>query len=186
MKVTATALPEVLLIEPDVFHDERGFFFESYSYKKYQQYGINDVFVQDNHSYSQKAGTLRGLHFQLEPYAQSKLVCCTRGRILDVAVDIRRNSPTYCKWVSVELSSKNFMQIYVPAGFAHGFITLAEDTEVHYKTSSHYAKDADRGIRWDDSAFNIDWGTDSPILSDKDKNAPFLNESDANFTWRNP
>lgn len=183
MKITETILPEVKIIEPDVFGDNRGFFFESYSSGKLSGFGIVDVFVQDNHSFSQKAGTLRGLHFQREPRAQVKIIRCTRGRILDVAADVRTGSPTYCRWVSVELSAENFRQLYIPAGFAHGFLTLTDDVEIQYKASDYYAPDCDRNIRWDDPAIGVDWGIENPILSAKDRNAPFLKDSGNNFRW---
>lgn len=183
MKITKTDLPDVIIIEPDVFGDARGFFFESYSERKFMDFGISDTFVQDNHSFSQKAGTLRGLHFQRNPNAQAKIIRCSRGSILDVAVDIRKGSPTYCKWVSVELSAENFRQIYIPVGFAHGFLTLTDNVEIQYKASSYYAPDCDRSIRWDDSVFGVDWGIESPIVSEKDHNAPIIKDSDNNFKW---
>lgn len=181
MKVIDTELAGVKIIEPDVLGDSRGFFFESYSKRKLADFGIADIFVQDNHSFSQKVGTLRGLHFQQEPHAQAKIIRCTRGKILDVAVDIRKGSPTYCRWVSVELSADNFRQIYVPTGFAHGFLTLTDNAEIQYKASDYYSSDCDRSIRWNDPAISIEWGVDSPILSDKDRDAPLLKDLDNNF-----
>jgi len=181
--VTETQLPGIRIIEPDVFVDNRGFFLESYSSAKLADLGIADAFVQDNHSFSRKAGTLRGLHYQREPRAQTKIIRCTRGRILDVIVDIREGSPTYCKWVSMELSADNFRQVYVPAGFAHGFLSLTDDVEIHYKTSDYFASDCDRCILWSDPAIGVCWGIENPILSDKDRNAPLLCDSDCNFIW---
>lgn len=183
MKVIETGLAGVKIIEPDVFGDSRGWFFESYSSCKLMDFGVTDIFVQDNHSFSQKEGTLRGLHFQLAPHAQAKIIRCTRGRILDVAVDIRKGSPTYCEWVSVELSAENFKQIYIPADFAHGFLTLTDDVEIQYKASDYYAPDCDRSIRWNDPDLGIIWGIEKPFLSDKDRNAPLLKDSDNNFRW---
>ena len=181
MKITETTLIEVKIIEPDVFGDSRGFFFENYSYKRFLEFGIGDVFLQDNHSLSKKAGTLRGLHFQLTPHAQAKLVRCTRGAILDVAVDIRKNSPTYCQWTSVELSAENFKQMYIPVGFAHGFVTLEDNTEVQYKTSDYYFKESERSIKWNDPSIGIEWFINNPILSEKDRAAPFIEHSGNRF-----
>ena len=183
MQITETILQEVKIIEPDVISDERGFFYECYSYTKLADSGIGDIFIQDNHSLSLKAGTLRGLHFQRDPHAQAKIIRCTRGRILDVAVDIRAGSPAYCRWISVELSSENFKQIYIPAGFAHGFLTLTDDVEIQYKASGYYAPDHDRAIRWNDPAIGVDWGIENPILSEKDRIAPLLKDSDNSFKW---
>ena len=185
MKITETELAGVKIIEPDVFLDNRGFFYESYSYAKYTEAGITDVFVQDSHSLSGVKGTLRGLHFQLNPRAQAKLVRCVRGAMLDVAVDIRKGSPTYCKWISVELSSENFKQIYLPAGFAHGIVTLTDDVEIQYKTSDFYAPEYDRCIRWNDPDIGVDWGlVENPVLSPKDANAPLLGDCENNFYFR--
>lgn len=183
MKVTETNLVGVKIIEPDVFGDSRGWFFESWSARKYLELGINEEFVQDNHSFSQKAGTLRGLHFQLNPRAQAKIIRCTRGSILDVAVDIREGSPTYCHWISVKLSGENFKQIYIPAGFAHGFLALTDNVEIQYKASDYYDPDCDRSIRWNDPDIGVNWGIENPVLSDKDRAAPFLADSDNNFRW---
>lgn len=183
MKVTETKLAGVKIIEPDVFGDHRGWFFESWSAHKLLELGISEEFVQDNHSFSQKTGTLRGLHFQRYPHTQAKIIRCTSGKILDVAVDIRKGSPTYCRWVSVELSADNFKQLYIPAGFAHGFLTLTDNVEIQYKTSNYYTPDCDRSIRWNDLAIGIDWGIENPILSDKDREAPLLKDVDNNFKW---
>ena len=183
MKTVKTELEGVLIIEPIVFYDNRGYFMEYYSTRKLDTLGISSVFVQDNLSHSRKINTLRGLHFQNNPRAQAKIVRCARGKILDISVDIRRGSPTYCKWVSIELSEDNFKQVYIPSGFAHGFVTLTDDVEVQYKASDFYMPAYDRSIRWDDPDIGINWGINTPILSDKDKIAPFLRDSDCNFVW---
>lgn len=183
MKIIPTELPGVYIIEPKVFEDERGWFMETYSYKIFQELGISVVFVQDNHSYSGKKYTLRGIHFQNNPMAQSKLVRCTRGRILDVAIDLRKGSPTYKKWIAVELSDENKRMIFIPKGFGHALLTLVNDVEVQYKVDEYYSKEYDRTIRWDDPEIAIDWPVKEPILSEKDKNAPFLKDSDCNFIW---
>ena len=183
MKVIETELPEVLIIEPRVFEDERGWFMESYSYRVFKELGIDVVFVQDNHSYSKKKGTLRGIHFQNDPMAQSKLVRCTRGRILDVAVDLRKGSPTYKKWIMLALSEENKRMLFIPRGFGHAFLTLTDDVEVQYKVDQYYSKEHDRSIRWNDPDIGIDWPIKDPILSEKDRNAPFLKDSDCNFIY---
>jgi len=181
MKIVETEIPEVKIIELDVFGDNRGWFTESYNKKKLFDLGINVDFIQDNHSFSAEKGTLRGIHFQNNPMAQSKLVRCTRGKILDLAVDLRKNSPTYKKAISIELSEENKKMFFVPAGFGHGFLTLSENTEVQYKVDNYYSAEHDRSIRFDDPELAIDWGVQDPILSDKDKNAPLLKNSDINF-----
>jgi len=181
MKIVETEIPEVKIIELDVFGDNRGWFTESYNKKKLFDLGINVDFIQDNHSFSAEKGTLRGIHFQNNPMAQSKLVRCTRGKILDLAVDLRKNSPTYKKAISIELSEENKKMFFVPAGFGHGFLTLSENTEVQYKVDNYYSAEHDRSIRFDDPELAIDWGIQDPILSDKDKNAPLLKNSDINF-----
>ncbi|MBQ6601635.1 MAG: dTDP-4-dehydrorhamnose 3,5-epimerase [Clostridia bacterium] len=181
MKIIDTALSEVKLIEPAVFGDNRGWFYESYSYEKLCELGIDIKFVQDNRSYSKEKGTLRGIHFQKTPMAQSKLICCTRGKILDVAVDLRRGSPTYLKWISVELSEENKHMLFIPKGFGHGFVTLTEDVEVLYKVDEYYSKEHDRSIRFDDKEIGVEWNIDRPVLSQKDKDAPLLCDSDIDF-----
>ncbi len=187
MKVTETKIPGVLIIEPDVFGDHRGYFMETYSTKKYEEIGITTTFVQDNMSFSANKGTLRGLHFQNNPMAQAKLVSCTRGTVIDVAVDIRKGSPTYRQWVAVELSAENKKQFFIPRGFAHGFLTLTDDVEFRYKVDNLYSKEHDRGIRYDDPTINVDWGTllngIDPILSQKDTTGPLLDDSDCNFVY---
>ena len=183
MKVLKTSIKDLLIIEPQVFGDHRGWFFESYSKLKLNEQGLECDFVQANHSFSAKKGTLRGLHFQLNPKAQAKLVRCTRGAILDIAVDLRKGSPTYKKWLSIELSAENKKQFFIPKGFAHGFLTLTDDVEVQYKTDEYYDPQLDRSIAYNDKEFNINWEIESPILSEKDKNAPLLKDSDINFIY---
>lgn len=181
MNLTKTEIDGVYILEPKVFKDNRGWFMESYSYKVLKEIGLDINFVQDNHSYSALKGTLRGLHFQTNPMAQTKLVRCTRGKILDVAIDLRRSSPTYKQWVSVELSEENKKQLLIPKGFAHGFLTLTDNVEVQYKVDEYYSAEHDRSIRYDDPDIGIDWGVDNPILSEKDLKAPLLRGSDHNF-----
>lgn len=178
LSVEATAIPDVKIITPKRLGDHRGFFSETYHRKALLEAGIDMEFVQDNQSLSAAAGTVRGLHFQLLPFAQGKLIRVTRGRILDVAVDIRRSSPTFGKHVAVELSEENWRQLLVPVGFAHGFITLAADTEVQYKVTNYYSAAHDMGIAWDDPDIAIDWGVPpgEAILSDKDRKHPRLRE----------
>lgn len=177
MKVTAATLEGVLLIEPDVFTDRRGFFMESYHLEKYHANGIWLNFVQDNHSLSEQAGTLRGLHYQLAPKAQSKLLRVLAGAIYDVAVDIRPDSPTFGKWEGFILSSANKRQLLVPQGFAHGFCTLVPNTEVLYKVDQFYSPQHDRGIVWNDPDLAIPWPTASPIVSEKDGKLPLLRDA---------
>ncbi len=167
-------IEDVVLIKPKVFNDDRGFFLESYKKSEFYQNGICIEFNQDNHSKSTK-GVLRGLHYQAKPYEQAKLVRCIKGKIYDVAVDIRPNSKTYGKYVKVELSEENKHMLFIPEGFAHGFVVLSEEVEILYKASGEYAPQADRGILWCDKDINIDWGIDfEPILSEKDKTQPAL------------
>lgn len=171
-------IEDVFIIEPKRYHDLRGYFTELYSAKALKAAGIEDVFVQDNLSRSTEVGTVRGLHFQAPPYSQAKLVRVSRGRVLDVAVDIRRESSTYGQHVAVELSAENGHQIYIPHGFAHGFCTLEPDTEIVYKVSSYYAPQAEGGILWSDPALNIAWpiSRDAAIVSDKDAVLPALKD----------
>jgi dTDP-4-dehydrorhamnose 3,5-epimerase len=174
------------LIKPRRFGDARGWFTEVYSEQAFENLGITDRFVQDNHSLSVPAGTIRGLHFQTPPFGQAKLVRCIRGSIFDVAVDVRNGSPTYGKCVGVELSAENGHQLYIPVGFAHGFMTLAPNTEVSYKVTSGYAPQNDGGIRWDDEAIDIKWPAlpgVTPTLSEKDLKLPTLNEFDSPFIY---
>jgi dTDP-4-dehydrorhamnose 3,5-epimerase len=183
MLIIETKLPGAKLIESSVFGDHRGFFMESYNEEVFFKHGITNRFVQDNHSLSVEAGVLRGLHYQLSPKAQTKLVRVTAGAIYDVIVDIRKGSPTFGKWQGFILSSANKRQLLVPKGFAHGFCTLVPNTEVQYKVDEFYSPDHDRGIAWDDPALCIDWPTLRPILSDKDRSHPNLNEAENNFVY---
>ena len=179
MNVIACEVPEVVIIEPRVFGDERGFFYESFNAKAFEDAtGLTTQFVQDNHSRSAK-GVLRGLHYQIE-HAQGKLVRVTSGEVLDIAVDIRRSSPTFGKWVGVKLSAENFRQLWVPPGFAHGFVVLSDYAEFLYKTTDYYTPAAERCIRWDDPDLDIDWELDGkqPKMSAKDQNAKTLKEAD--------
>lgn len=184
MKRIETALPGVCIIEPQVFGDHRGYFMETYSQKAFAELGIDNVFVQDNQSFTAQAGTLRGIHFQNAPMAQAKLVRVTKGAVLDVAVDLRKGSPTYCQWVAVELSAENKRMLFIPRGFGHGFRTLTNDVEFCYKVDNLYSKECDRGIRFDDPAIGVEWGTVIPeLLSGKDTAAPLLQDSDCNFVY---
>lgn len=176
MKITKTKLDGVFIIEPDVFGDNRGFFMESWNKKKMEEVGLYYDFVQDNHSKSTVKGTLRGIHFQKGDKAQAKLVRCIKGVVLDVAVDLRKNSPTFKQWVGVELSAENKKQLLIPRGFGHGFVTLTDDVEFLYKADNYYAPEADAGIRWNDPDIGVEWGIENPILSEKDKKNPFLKD----------
>jgi dTDP-4-dehydrorhamnose 3,5-epimerase len=171
MQVTPAVIPDVKLITPKRHGDHRGFFSEVYRPDTLRQHGIETVFIQDNHSLSAERGVVRGLHYQLPPAAQAKLIRVVRGTILDVAVDIRRGSPTFGKHIAAILSADNWQQIYIPPGFAHGFATLEPNTEVLYKVSAPYAPDRERGVLWSDPALDIDWGIDpsAAILSAKDR-----------------
>lgn len=183
MKAIETNLPGVIIIEPDVFGDQRGWFMETWTKQKLADVGIDVDFVQDNQSYTANKGTLRGLHFQNEPYAQAKLVRVVRGAVLDVAVDIRKGSPTYKQWTSVLLSAENKCQLFIPRGFAHGFVALTDDVEFVYKCDNYYNKECDRSIRFDDKSIGVEWGVENPLVSQKDENAPLLEESDCNFKY---
>jgi dTDP-4-dehydrorhamnose 3,5-epimerase len=176
MTVTPAAIADVKLIDPKKFGDHRGFFSETYSRRALAAAGIDLTFVQDNHSLSAVPGTVRGLHYQVAPTAQAKLLRVVRGAILDVAVDIRRASPTFGRHVAVELSAANWRQVLVPVGFAHGFVTLEPDTEVIYKVTSDYSPADERGILWNDPALGIDWRvpSDKAVLSDRDRRHPLL------------
>lgn len=176
MKITKTKLDGVVIIEPDVFSDNRGFFMESWNKKKMEEFGLYYDFVQDNHSKSTVKGTLRGIHFQKGDKAQAKLVRCVKGAVLDVAVDLRKNSPTFKQWVGVELSAENKKQLLIPCGFGHGFVTLTDDVEFLYKADNYYAPEADAGIRWNDPDIGVDWGVEKPILSEKDKKSSLLKD----------
>lgn len=175
-------MSRIVLIEVQRFGDHRGFFGETYSHRRYAELGIDAEFLQDNHSISRAVGTLRGLHFQAPPHSQGKLVRCGRGAIFDVAVDIRRGSPTYGKWEGYELTAKNGRQLYVPAGFAHGFVTLESDSEIVYKCTDYYAPETEGAVRWD--SCDIDWPlTGDPTLSDKDQDAPALADFGSPFVY---
>lgn len=175
MNVIKTDIPDVLIFEPKVFGDERGFFMESFNQQIFEKaVGRKVEFVQDNHSKSTK-GVLRGLHYQLPPFAQAKLVRCVVGEVYDVAVDIRKDSETFGKWVGVNLSAENKRQLWIPEGFAHGFMVLSDEAEFLYKTTNYYAPDSDRGLAWNDPDIGINWPLPSePILSDKDSKQPLL------------
>jgi dTDP-4-dehydrorhamnose 3,5-epimerase len=181
MDFQKTTIDGLFLITPKVFKDQRGFFLESYSEKCFRSVGITTVFVQDNHSRSESSGVLRGLHFQKPPFAQCKLIRVIRGSIFDVAVDLRKNSPTFGKWLGFELTSDNFNMLLVPQGFAHGFCTLVPGTEVQYKVDNFYSPEHDSGIRWNDPDLNIPWSVNDPVLSAKDAVLPFFREIDSPF-----
>ncbi|WP_440602875.1 dTDP-4-dehydrorhamnose 3,5-epimerase [Bacillus sp. GB_SG_008] len=183
MNLIKTKFEDAFLIVPKVFGDHRGFFMESYNQELFKKNGIDVVFIQDNHSLSQQAGTLRGLHYQLSPKAQTKLVRVTRGAIYDVIVDIRKGSPTYGQWQGFILTAENKHQLLVPKGFAHGFCTLVENTEVQYKVDELYSPEHDQGILWNDPSLGIDWPVNEPILSGKDEKHPVLAEAINNFEW---
>lgn len=177
-----TGLPGIKVIEPSCYEDERGFFMESYNRERWLRNGIPHLFVQDNHSLSVMPGTLRGMHYQLEPHAQAKLVRVVAGSIFDVVVDIRRGSPTFGRWEGFELSAGNKKQLLVPQGFAHGFITLAANTEVLYKVDAYYSQPHDRGIAWNDPDIGIVWPLAPSVLSAKDAKHPLLRDAEMNFT----
>jgi dTDP-4-dehydrorhamnose 3,5-epimerase len=178
-----TGLAGVAILEPKVFGDARGWVMETYSEKVFEALGIRCRFVQDNQSFTARKGTLRGLHFQNDPSAQAKLVRVIRGAVRDVAVDLRRGSPTYLRWVAAELSAENRRMLFIPRGFAHGFLTLTEDVEFVYKVDSLYDPARDRSVRFDDPAIGVDWGVADPVLSKKDMEAPSLRDSDCNFVY---
>lgn len=179
-RVRRLELPEVLLIEPSVHEDSRGWFLESYKRSEFAQFGLGADFVQDNHARS-KAGVLRGLHYQNPPRAQGKLIRVIVGEVFDVAVDIRKNSPTYKRWVGVHLSAGNRRMVYVPPGFAHGFCVLSDVAEVLYKTTEEYAPELERGIRWNDPDLGIEWPIEDPLLSERDAALPLLKDADNEF-----
>jgi dTDP-4-dehydrorhamnose 3,5-epimerase len=179
---TQLAIPEVILVEPKLFPDDRGFFAEVYKALDFKNNGITHDFVQDNHSKSQ-AGVLRGLHYQLNPKAQGKLVRVVSGSVFDVAVDLRKGSPTYGKWVSAILSDKNHHMLWVPPGFGHGVYVLEDNTQLIYKVSDLYSPPHDRNIRWDDPMLAIDWPEKNPSLSEKDAKAPWFKEAEINFEY---
>ncbi len=178
MQITALAITDVKLIVPKRFGDRRGFFSETYNARVLEESGIKENFVQDNHSLSADVGTIRGLHFQKPPHAQAKLVRVARGRVLDVAVDLRNGSPTYGKHVAAELSAENWAQLFIPVGFAHAFCTLEPDTEFLYKVTDYYAPESDGGVLWSDPTLGIEWpvAADKAVLSDKDARLPLLKD----------
>lgn len=188
MKIEHTKLSGVFIVTPARHGDARGFFSESWSAQRMSDAGLHFHFIQDNHSLSKQAGTVRGLHLQAPPRAQAKLVRCGRGSLLDVAVDIRKGSPTYGQWVAEELSFENGKQLLIPRGFLHGFATLEPDTEIIYKCDDYYSPECDGGVRFDDPDLGIDWGIDTnkAILSDKDANAPLMKDFDSPFVYEEP
>ena len=183
MNVIKTDVLDVYILEPKVFGDHRGWFMESWSQKKMEDAGLFYNFIQDNHSFSAQKGTLRGLHFQKGEAAQAKLVRCCKGAVMDVAVDMRQGSPTYKKWVGVELSAENHRQLLIPRGFLHGFVTLTDDVEFLYKADNLYSPENDRNVLWNDPEIGVDWNVENPIISDKDSKAPKLCESDIDFKY---
>lgn len=181
MKFINTAIDGVIIVEPEVHGDSRGFFLESWSRRDFEQAGLHYDFVQDNHSFTALKGTLRGIHFQRGEWSQAKLVRCVRGAVLDVAVDLRPESPTYKQWVAVELSAENKRQLLIPRRFGHGFVTLTDDVEFLYKADNFYAPGHEGGIRWNDPELQIDWGVENPVLSAKDQISPFLKDAVTDF-----
>lgn len=182
MKITQTTISGLLLIEPDVFNDERGYFFETYNIVNYIIKGISQSFIQDNESKSRK-GVLRGLHFQVPPFEQGKLVRVIKGSVLDVAVDIRKNSPTYGNWHSEILTEENKFQFWIPSGFAHGFVTLEDDTIFSYKCTQVYNRESEGSLLWNDQDLNINWVIENPILSDKDRIAGLFRDFNSPFNY---
>lgn len=185
MQVTDLGISGVKLITPDYFEDYRGYYCETYSLRTLYNFGIKSIFVQDNQFLSIKRGTIRGIHFQNAPKAQAKLLRCIKGSLLDIAVDLRQDSPTYKKWVSVIISAENRKQIFIPKGFGHACIALLDNTECQYKVDELYEPSLDRAIKWDDPELNIQWGISEILVSPKDEKAPFLRNSDLNFTMEN-
>jgi dTDP-4-dehydrorhamnose 3,5-epimerase len=175
-------IPDLILVKPRVFRDQRGFFLETYKQSDFSSHGISERFVQDNHSRSTR-GVLRGLHYQKPPQAQGKLVRVIRGRVFDVAVDIRRGSPTYKQWTSAMLSEETAEMLYIPPGFAHGFCVLSDVADFAYKVTAEYASDLDAGIRWDDPEIGVEWPVAEPIVSAKDASLPLLDEADIEFEY---
>lgn len=186
MRIADTSISPVKLVQVPVFEDARGFFMESYNASEFRRHGLDATFVQDNHSLSRKAGTVRGLHFQIPPHAQGKLVRVLRGAIYDVAVDLRVGSPSYGAYAGIRLCADTREQLYIPPGFAHGFCTLKDDTEVLYKVDDYYAPECEKGVFWKDPALGIDWPVDeeTATLSDKDRAYPFLSDLPPYFTYR--
>lgn len=181
-KFKSLEIEDVVLIEPNMFPDDRGFFLESFKQSEFKKFGIDENFVQGNHSRSSK-GVLRGLHYQKKPQAQAKLIKVFCGEIFDVAVDIRKGSPTFGKWIGEILSAENHCMLFIPPGFAHGFCVLSESADIFYQVTAEYAPEHDRGILWNDPVINIQWRIDNPILSPKDANLPALSDADNNFVF---
>lgn len=181
MEIIKTSIEGLLIIKPDVFKDERGYFFESYNKERFAKEGLMMNFVQDNESKSSK-GVLRGLHFQKPPYSQGKLVRVIKGSVMDVAVDLRKDSPTYGKWESVVLTEENKLQFWIPEGFAHGFVTLEDNTIFNYKCTNVYNKESEGSILWNDPDINVEWNIENPILSEKDKLSPLFKDFETPFT----
>lgn len=183
LDITPTDIPDLLVLTPKRHGDARGFFSESWNRMRMAEHGLDYDFVQDNHSLSRSTDTLRGLHYQSPPHAQAKLVRCGRGRLYDVAVDVRQGSPTYGRWFGIEMTFENGVQLMIPAGFLHGFVTREPDTEIIYKCTDVYAPDCDGAVKWD--SCGIEWGlTGQPVLSDKDAAAPLLDSFDTPFMWK--
>lgn len=181
MKKIETAIQGAYILEPQVIGDYRGYFMETYSQRVFAELGLTDRFVQDNESFTAKRGTLRGIHFQNNPMSQCKVVRVTRGAVKDLVIDLRRDSPTHLKWQMVELSAENKRMLFLPKGCGHGFVTLTDDVRFCYKVDALYSKEHDRSVRFDDPDLGVDWGISDPILSEKDKKAPWYKESDCNF-----
>ncbi len=181
MECEKTCLEGVLILTPRTFYDERGWFMESYSTRNLSAFGIQCAFVQDNHIASVQKGVLRGIHFQNYPHAQAKLVRCTRGRVRDYAIDLRKQSPTYRQFVSVELTAENKKQLFLPQGFGHAVLSLTDDSEIEYRVDNLYSPEHDRTISYLDPELDIPWGANRMIVSEKDRNAPLLRDSDCNF-----
>ncbi len=181
MQIEKTQIDGVLIIKPKVYSDYRGWFTETYNKKEFMNSGVSLNFIQDNHSFSKEKGTLRGIHFQTKPMAQTKLIRCVKGEILDVAVDLRKTSKTYKKWLAVNLSAENFLQLLIPKGFGHAFLTLTENVEVMYKVDKLYSPNHEHSIIYNDPELNITWPELKVILSEKDKTAPLLKEVDIEF-----
>lgn len=184
MEIETTFIPGLLIIKPSIFNDNRGYFYEAYNQVRYIQNGIEPTFIQDNISYSVK-GTIRGLHYQLAPYSQSKLIQVLKGKVLDVAVDLRQNSPTFGKYFAIELSDENKLQFFIPRGFAHGFSVLSDEAIFHYKCDNIYNKDCERGVNYNDVSIGIDWkiSPDKVIVSPKDGALPSFTEAEMNFFY---
>ena len=183
MNIDKTLFPGLLVMTPKVFEDNRGFFMETFNQRAFEQAGVPVQFVQDNHARSEHKGVLRGLHFQLPPSSQAKLVRVTAGTVFDVVVDLRIGSPTFGLWYGLELSAENKRQLFIPRGFAHGYQTLTPEVEFQYKVDEFYNPNADTGLRWNDPQLDINWPIDPPILSEKDKSLPFLKEFDSPFVF---